>query len=61
MKYKFEYIWLDGIKPHAHIRTKTKIVDIDNYNGELEHVPEWSFDGSSTKQADGNFSDCIIN
>jgi glutamine synthetase len=22
--------------------------------------PEWSFDGSSTRQAEGNYSDCVL-
>ncbi len=26
-----------------------------------EELPKWSFDGSSTKQAEGNSSDCILN
>lgn len=61
-KFKLEYIWLDGNKPTQELRSKTKVVD----RGELKHVPraedlpEWSFDGSSTGQATGEDSDCIL-
>lgn len=57
-KAKLEYIWLDGYKPTQSLRSKTKIVD--NFNGQLEDCPEWGFDGSSTEQAEGGSSDCIL-
>jgi len=57
-KSKLEYIWLDGYKPVASLRSKTKI--IKNFSGALEDCPMWSFDGSSTKQAEGNSSDCLL-
>jgi glutamine synthetase len=57
-KSKLEYIWLDGYKPTASLRSKTKIVK--NFSGALEDCPIWSFDGSSTKQAEGNSSDCLL-
>ncbi len=57
-KSKLEYIWLDGYKPTQSLRSKTKIVD--NFSGKLEDCPEWSFDGSSTEQAEGNSSDCLL-
>ena len=60
MKTKLEYIWLDGYTPEPNLRSKTKIVDED-FSGKLEDCPEWSYDGSSTQQADGNFSDCLLN
>jgi glutamine synthetase len=53
-----EYIWLDGYKPTQSLRSKTKVVD--NFSGKLEDCPEWSFDGSSTEQAVGGSSDCIL-
>jgi glutamine synthetase len=40
------------------LRSKTKIVD--NFSGNLEDCPMWSFDGSSTEQAPGNSSDCLL-
>lgn len=59
--FKFEYIWLDGYKPEPSLRSKTKVLDLPaDYNGELEAVPMWSFDGSSTEQAEGNSSDCLL-
>ena len=57
-KSKLEYFWLDGYTPVQSLRSKTKI--LNNFDGELENVPEWCFDGSSTQQAEGNSSDCIL-
>ncbi len=57
-KSKLEYIWLDGYKPTQSLRSKTKIVE--NFSGLLEDCEEWSFDGSSTMQAPGGSSDCIL-
>jgi glutamine synthetase len=58
--YKFEYVWLDGYTPMPHIRSKTAIKELDSFDGKPESIPEWSFDGSSTNQAEGHFSDCIL-
>ena len=52
---KFEYVWLDGYTP-ANLRSKVKLVNF--YDG--NDPPEWSFDGSSTKQAEGEDSDCVL-
>ena len=57
-KSKLEYIWLDGYKPTQSLRSKTKIVS--NFSGKLEDCPEWGFDGSSTQQAEGGSSDCLL-
>ena len=57
-KSKLEYIWLDGYEPTQSLRGKTKIVD--NFSGDLTDAPIWSFDGSSTEQADGSSSDCLL-
>lgn len=54
-----EYIWLDGYKPVAKIRSKTRVVPVGN-NPKVADFPEWSFDGSSTMQAVGDDSDCIL-
>ena len=59
-KFKFEYIWLDGYKPEPNLRSKTKVLEFETYAGELEALPEWSFDGSSTQQAEGHSSDCLL-
>ena len=50
-----EYIWLDGQKPTSKLRSKTKI--LDEPAKRVEDLPEWGFDGSSTSQAEGHFSD----
>lgn len=55
---KAEYIWLDGYKPTASLRSKTKILDAQ-VSG-LSDLPDWAFDGSSTEQAEGRSSDCIL-
>jgi len=55
---KLEYIWLDGFKPTQTLRSKTKV--LHDFSGELEDCPNWSFDGSSTDQATGSDSDCIL-
>lgn len=57
-KTKLEYIWLDGYKPTQSLRSKTKIVK--DFKGTLEDCPMWSFDGSSTEQAPGGSSDCLL-
>ena len=57
-KSKVEYIWLDGSKPTQCLRSKTKIVN--DFSGKLEDLEMWSFDGSSTQQAKGNSSDCLL-
>lgn len=54
---KLEYIWLDGTAT-ARLRSKTKIVDREMHK--LEEIPIWAFDGSSTRQAEGKTSDCIL-
>jgi len=56
--YKLEYIWLDGYKPVGNLRGKTKIVEEAPQS--IRDVPMWGFDGSSTMQADGHSSDCLL-
>ena len=58
MKTKLEYVWLDGGKPEPALRSKTKVVD--GKITKLSQVEMWAFDGSSTEQAEGRFSDCLI-
>ncbi len=57
-KSKLEYIWLDGYKPTQSLRSKTRIES--DFGGTLEECPMWSFDGSSTEQATGGDSDCLL-
>ena len=58
MAYKLEYLWLDGYKPEPSLRSKTKIVDSEPKSP--EDCPGWNFDGSSTQQAEGHSSDCLL-
>jgi len=57
-KNKLQYVWLDGTEPMQLLRCKTQI--IENFSGKLEDCPMWSFDGSSTNQASGGASDCLL-
>ncbi len=52
--YKAEYIWTDGTKPTSKLRSKAKVVP------EGQEPPIWAFDGSSTNQATGDRSDCVL-
>ena len=58
-KYKLEYIWLDGYTPVANLRGKSLVKDFDSFP-KLEELPMWGFDGSSTRQAEGHSSDCVL-
>lgn len=53
-----EYVWIDGRAPTPGLRSKAKVI-----NGPvrgLADIPEWGFDGSSTRQAEGHKSDCAL-
>lgn len=54
-----EYIWIDGAVPTRALRSKARAI---NFEGKptIEDFPEWSFDGSSTNQATGDDSDCLL-
>jgi glutamine synthetase len=54
MAIKAEYIWIDGTEPTAKLRSKTKIMEKGSEPG------IWGFDGSSTNQAPGSASDCVL-
>ena len=54
MAYQAEYIWIDGTEPSPLLRSKTKIVATGKKPG------IWGFDGSSTNQATGAASDCVL-
>jgi glutamine synthetase len=57
---RLDYIWLDGYQPTTGIRTKAQLIDSDLFDDSIGSVPEWGFDGSSTRQAEGHYSDCIL-
>ena len=50
--YVCEYIWLDGF---GGLRSKTRIINHDKNT-----FPEWTYDGSSTGQADGDGNTEVI-
>ena len=54
MPYRAEYIWIDGTEPVPNMRSKTKIIE----DGKEPGI--WGFDGSSTNQAEGSASDCVL-
>jgi glutamine synthetase len=54
LSYQAEYIWIDGTKPTPLMRCKTRVVAAGKKPG------EWGFDGSSTNQAPGHNSDCVL-
>jgi glutamine synthetase len=54
MAIKAEYIWVDGSEPTPMLRSKTKILQNNR------DLPIWGFDGSSTNQAPGKASDCVL-
>jgi glutamine synthetase len=58
-KYKLEYVWLDGYEPVPNLRSKSLIKDFDAFPT-LEQLPNWGFDGSSTRQAEGHSSECVL-
>ena len=57
MADKLEYIWLDGGET-PQLRSKTKVVPQFGRDG--GEAPIWGFDGSSTEQAKGSDSDCVL-
>ena len=54
MAYQAEYIWVDGTSPSPLMRNKTKVME------DGKQPPIWGFDGSSTEQATGDKSDCVL-
>lgn len=54
-----EYLWLDGAVPTTEVRSKARVlsqIEVKN----IDDFPDWGFDGSSTWQAHGSHSDCIL-
>ncbi len=59
---RLEYIWVGG---NSELRSKVKVeyvYDLDKWilNDNIEKIPIWNFDGSSTNQATGHNSEVII-
>lgn len=61
MRSCVEYIWLDGSTPVKKLRSKCRIVEIDeSCKVEASCFPLWTFDGSSTYQSTSDKSDLIL-
>jgi glutamine synthetase len=58
-----EYIWLDGGETQS-LRSKTRVLTLrseeDNWKLSLKDIPMWTFDGSSTNQADSENSELVL-
>ena len=52
-----EYVWVDSA---GNTRSKTRIVYQKTLKKEDIEIPYWTYDGSSTGQADGNSSEVIL-
>uniref|UniRef100_A0A6C0LWW8 glutamine synthetase n=1 Tax=viral metagenome TaxID=1070528 RepID=A0A6C0LWW8_9ZZZZ len=50
-----EYVWIDG---ENNLRSKVRV--IDRLHFDIDNIPDWNFDGSSTCQAKGNDSEIIL-
>lgn len=60
MKVWAEYIWIGGVEPSKRVKTlrsKGRLLEVENPIKTLNEIPEWAFDGSSTCQAEGRMSD----
>jgi glutamine synthetase len=55
--YKLDYVWLDGYDV-KNMRMKTRY--FNGYELDMSDLPVWGFDGSSTDQAEGHDSDCVL-
>ena len=61
MTTRLEYVWVGG---NQELRSKVKVEyfdnNIDTNNLELNQIPMWNYDGSSTGQATGEDSEVLI-
>ena len=55
-----EYIWIDGTTPTSKLRSKTRVFQHEGESLGIDSIPQWTFDGSSTGQAPGDKSDCVL-
>lgn len=56
-KYVLEYIWLDI---NEHIRSKIRVINIENKIESIKQIPNWSYDGSSTGQSTTSKSEILL-
>ena len=59
---RLEYIWVGG---NTELRSKVKVEYVSNLdewtlNDNIDKIPIWNFDGSSTNQATGDNSEVVI-
>lgn len=59
-KIRFEYVWTDGYES-PNLRSKVRYVTMTTNPTKASDIPSWSFDGSSTQQADLTDSDLTLN
>ena len=55
MSYIYEYVWIDG---NNDLRSKSRV--LSNRLDNIDHIPDWNYDGSSTHQAKGKNSEIIL-
>jgi len=55
--YVAEYIWIDA---RNKLRSKSRTLYLNSNIINLDSLPNWNFDGSSTEQATGNNSEVIL-
>lgn len=55
LKTFVEYVWIGGL---GELRCKTRVMD--RHIDSLDQLPVWNFDGSSTKQAEGHYSEVLM-
>ncbi|MDE5007212.1 glutamine synthetase, partial [Francisella tularensis subsp. holarctica] len=54
-----EYIWAVGSDPVPHLRSKARVLPFKEFETP-DVFPEWSGDGSSSNQATGDNSECLL-
>jgi glutamine synthetase len=57
MIHILEYIWLDA---KGNCRSKTKVTNLQSRLSNVNELPEWNYDGSSTGQAETGSSEVIL-
>lgn len=57
-KIMAEYVWIGG--SGMDLRSKCRTLEIEAPVTDVAVLPEWNYDGSSTEQAEGHFSEIII-
>ena len=53
--YIYDYVWLGG---NNEFRTKSRVLNLDDNN--IDNIPKWNYDGSSTGQATGTDSEITL-